>query len=138
MPLVLERLGIQVIVRMFGFIGGLAGDPIILAGPGTEIDHLASLRTKWTKPIGRPHVDGLLANRASHLRKLPKLRASRNARMVSASKLLRRKIYAQRFLPAARERKAWRATAGTLFAMPRAYRPPRISTTEGRLARPNP
>jgi hypothetical protein len=79
MPLVLERLGAQVVVRMLGLIDGFASDAILLARPGAEVDHLASLGAKRPKAIGRRHIDGLLADRASHRKeKLPKLRAPRN------------------------------------------------------------
>ena len=74
MPLVLERLGAEIVVGMLGLIDGFARDAITLAGPSAEIGHLASLGAERPKAIGRRHVDGPLANRASHLKeKLPKL-----------------------------------------------------------------
>jgi hypothetical protein len=81
MPLVFERLGTEVIVGMLGLIDRFAPDAILLAGPGAEIDHLASLGAERPKAIGRRHVGLPPANGASHLKeKLPKLTALRNKR----------------------------------------------------------
>jgi len=64
---------------MLGLIDGLACDAIFLAGLGSKIDHLASLGAERPKTIGGRHVDGLPADRASHLReKVPNLISSRN------------------------------------------------------------
>jgi hypothetical protein len=79
MPLVLEGLGAEIIVGMLGLIDRFTRDAILLAGPSAEIDHLASLGAKRPKAIGRRHVDGPPANRASHLKeKLPKVAPLRN------------------------------------------------------------
>src|SRR5580658_10683668 len=78
MPLVLQRLGAQVVVGMLGLIDGLARDPIALAGPGAEVDHLASFGAERPEPIGRRQIDRPLADRASHTGTLPKVCGRRN------------------------------------------------------------
>jgi hypothetical protein len=54
------------VVGMLTIFDGSAGHSVILARPGAEIDHAASLRTERAKAIRGRRIDRFLADRTTH------------------------------------------------------------------------
>src|SRR5262249_35865209 len=62
----MEQLRLRRIVGMFLVVDFAARDPILLVGPGSEIDHVAALGAKRPELVILRHVRRLLADRTTH------------------------------------------------------------------------
>jgi hypothetical protein len=54
------------IVGMFFVFDFAAGDPVVVAGPGSQINHVATLGTERAEPVLFGHIDRFLTDRTAH------------------------------------------------------------------------